>query len=199
MRRSPTTGGTMLRVSRVAALSAAVVALASCGSSGGSSKSSKTTTTTAAATATTTSGASGADVRTETNASLGTILVDSSGRTLYTLTSGGSAVACTGGCLAAWPPELLPAGTTTATAGPGVSGLGTVSVSGGEQITAGGHPLYRFAADTAGSTRGEGISSFGGTWHVVKATGGGSGGATSGTTGASTTSTTSGGGRSNGY
>jgi predicted lipoprotein with Yx(FWY)xxD motif len=32
-----------------------------------------------------------------------------------------------------------------------------------------GHPLYRYAGDnnTKGNAKGEGIRSFGGTWHVV--------------------------------
>jgi predicted lipoprotein with Yx(FWY)xxD motif len=115
---------------------------------------------------------------TAANAKLGTLLVDTAGKTLYTLTdAAGSPVACTGQCLSFWPPLLLAASATTASGSTGVSGLGTVATAGGLQVTEGGAPLYRFAADAAaGDANGEGIKSFGGTWHAAKAS------ATSGTT-----------------
>jgi hypothetical protein len=31
------------------------------------------------------------------------------------------------------------------------------------------HPLYCYSGDKLGTTKGQGITSFGGTWHVVKA------------------------------
>jgi predicted lipoprotein with Yx(FWY)xxD motif len=39
------------------------------------------------------------------------------------------------------------------------------------QVTLKGHPLYRYAPDNGkrSSAKGEGIKSFGGTWHVVPA------------------------------
>ena len=50
-------------------------------------------------------------------------------------------------------------------------GLGTVKIAGGLQVTDNGDPLYRFSVDKApGDSKGEGISSFGGTWHVVATT-----------------------------
>jgi len=63
------------------------------------------------------------------NATLGKILVDANGKTVYTLTNGGAAVACTGGCLSVWPPVMLPSGSSTATGGAGVSGLTVVTTS----------------------------------------------------------------------
>ncbi len=97
---------------------------------------------------------------------VGTILVDAKGRTLYTLTNAGQAVPCTGQCLVAWPPLLVTAGSKPK-GGQGVTGLGTVP--GGPQVTAHALPLHRFAGDAkAGQASGEGISSFGGVWHVVK-------------------------------
>jgi predicted lipoprotein with Yx(FWY)xxD motif len=130
---------------------------------------------------------------------LGNILVDSKGMTLYTLTKNGTPVACTGMCLTFWPPLLLPHGVTTAVAGSGVGSLGMSAMSGGEQVSYHAAPLYRFSMDkAAGDTNGEGITSFGGTWHVVKI------GASSTTTSpaggapASTTPTTSS-GSGNGY
>ena len=123
-------------------------------------------------------------VETVDNPDLGTILVDAEGKTLYTLTDdGGAAVACTGGCLAAWPPLLLPAGTTTATGGADVTDLGTTAVGSDQQVTHGGLPLYFFAGDNAaGDANGEGLVSFGGTWRVVKIGGSPSGDATTTTT-----------------
>jgi predicted lipoprotein with Yx(FWY)xxD motif len=100
---------------------------------------------------------------------VGTVLVDAKGMTLYTLTSAGQAVACSGDCAAAWPPLLVPAGSSPKGA-KGVRGLGLVP--GGQQVTASGLPLHRFSGDSkAGQANGEGISSFGGIWHVVKVAG----------------------------
>ncbi|MGZ8766129.1 MAG: COG4315 family predicted lipoprotein [Acidimicrobiia bacterium] len=145
----------------------AAVILAACGSSDSSTKASASTTSTSAADSTST-----AVVETVADPQLGTILVDTDGKTLYTLTNGGQAVACTGACLAAWPPLLLPPGTTEATGSSGVTDLGTTPAGSDEQVTHAGLPLYRFAADTAaGDANGEGIASFGGTWHVVKVSG----------------------------
>ena len=172
----------------------AVVLLAACGSDSGSSnaKTKDSTTTTKAASG---SGGAGAAVvvKTASNPDLGTILVDADGKTLYTLTNNGTAVPCTGPCLTAWPPLLLPAGTTTATGSSDVTDLGTTAATGGEQVTQAGLPLYRFAADmAAGEAKGEGLNSFGGVWHVVKVGGASSSGGAGATGGSdSTTSTTS--------
>src|SRR5262245_32565430 len=43
-------------------------------------------------------------------APLGAVLVDSTGRTLYTLTDNGQAVACSGECAAIWPPLVVKSG-----------------------------------------------------------------------------------------
>jgi predicted lipoprotein with Yx(FWY)xxD motif len=165
----------------------ATIVLAACGSSGSTAKTKATgpTSTTAPpgpTAAPTTTAAAAPVVETATNATLGKLLVDTQGRTLYTLTNGGTPVACTGQCLTFWPPLLLPSGTTTASGSAGVTGLGTVAAAGGTQVTEKGAPLYRFSGDTAaGAANGEGIASFGGTWHVVTV---------SGTPGASTPNTT---------
>lgn len=95
---------------------------------------------------------------------VGTVLVDSKGKTLYTLTdNAGKAMPCTGKCATFWPP-LVASGTPKGAKG--VTGLGTVS--GGKQVTADGLPLYRYSGDTKkGQAGGEGISSYGGVWHAV--------------------------------
>ena len=107
-------------------------------------------------------------VLTAKSSKLGSILVDAKGMTLYTLTNAGKPVPCTDQCATFWPPLVLPPGTVTAMGGLGVTGLGTASVMTVVQVTENGLPLYRFSKDTApGDTNGEGISSFGGTWHVA--------------------------------
>jgi len=157
-----------------------MLALAACGSSGSTAtnttKAPGATSPPDTSAATTSSAPSGAtDVMTASNANLGSILVDSTGRTLYTLTNGGKAVACTGQCQTFWPPLLLPSGATSATGATGVTGLGTTAAGSGMQVTENGLPLYRFSGDTkAGDANGEGVTSFGGTWHAAKASAAGS-------------------------
>jgi predicted lipoprotein with Yx(FWY)xxD motif len=107
---------------------------------------------------------------TSNNPALGVIIVDAEGRTVYTLTNAGKPVACTGTCTHFWPPLLLQAGVTTPT-GTNVTSLTAVAMNGGEQVAYHGDPLYRFSGDTkAGDTNGQGIHSFGGTWHVAATT-----------------------------
>jgi predicted lipoprotein with Yx(FWY)xxD motif len=160
---------------------AAVIALAACGGSSNSSSSKSTTTKKSTGTA------AAAVVKTANSPTLGTIVVDSTGKTVYTLTNGSQQVPCSGACLQVWPAVSLPAGTTKAT-GTGVSNVAAM----GTQVTINGAPVYTFSGDTAaGSTNGEGITSFGGTWHVVKVVGGssGGGGSTATTAGGSTSTT----------
>ncbi len=100
-----------------------------------------------------------------------TILVDSSGRTLYELKPETSKhLLCkTSPCFQFWPPAKVGKHTKLAK-GTGVKGtLGRLHRSGFDQLTLGGRPLYRYSGDTSkGSTNGQGIVAFGGTWHVVK-------------------------------
>lgn len=167
------------RLLPVTALLVALVALAACGSSSGSSSDATTTTTTTAPSST---GSKTVVIKTVDDATLGKILVDADGKTVYTLTRDGTAVACADACLQVWPPVLLPSGTTEAAGAAGVTGLAVTSIAAGEQVTSKGLPLYTFAADTAtGDAKGDGITSFGGTWHVVKV-GAASSSATSSTT-----------------
>lgn len=104
--------------------------------------------------------------------SLGTILVGPNGHTLYLFekdTKGHSA--CTGSCASSWPPLMASDG-TKAGMGASSSMLGTISRSGGKQVTYGGHPLYYFAEDTkAGQTNGENLDAFGAHWEVVSPSG----------------------------
>ena len=115
--------------------------------------------------ATAASAASKATVATATIPGVGTVLVDAQGKTLYTLTdANGHAVACTGTCASAWPPLTA---TGKVKAAKAVKKLGKTADT--SQVTSAGLPLYRFAGDSAAKqANGEGITSFGGTWHVVK-------------------------------
>ena len=114
----------------------------------------------------------------------GTVLVDSNGLTLYQLASeSDGTIMCTASCATTWPPVLLPAGVSSATAGSGVSAseLGTISrPDGGTQVTYGGMPLYLFVSDQApGQDTGQGVEGF----HVATPSGSGSTGGASGSSG----------------
>jgi predicted lipoprotein with Yx(FWY)xxD motif/mono/diheme cytochrome c family protein len=106
---------------------------------------------------------------------LGTILVNSTGRTLYVFAPDNrSKVTCTGGCASVWPPEYLPAGgRAVGTGGVKSSLLGTLpDPTGGKVISYAGWPLYTFAGDTApGSTAGQAVNLNGGLWWVITTSG----------------------------
>jgi predicted lipoprotein with Yx(FWY)xxD motif len=94
---------------------------------------------------------------------VGSVLVDSNGFTLYYLKrDAGGKTTCIGTCAAAWPPLLLPAGASSATAGAGVTGqLGTIQrPDGTTQVTYNGWPLYGFVKDKPGQATGQGVSDF---------------------------------------
>ena len=101
----------------------------------------------------------------QSNSTLGDILVDGNGRTLYFFTKDVSGESlCTGGCLNDWPvyyaPDLQP--------GPGIdlSDFTTITRSDGASQTAyKGWPLYYYAPDAVGDTNGEAV---GNVWFVAK-------------------------------
>jgi predicted lipoprotein with Yx(FWY)xxD motif len=103
----------------------------------------------------------------ETNPTLGQLLVDAQGMTLYhNAGERDGAFVCTGTCTSAWPPLLVPAGTAP-TAGAGVPGaLATVTrPDSGIQVTYNGEPLYRFVGDKKpGDANGQGVA---GVWFVL--------------------------------
>jgi predicted lipoprotein with Yx(FWY)xxD motif len=108
-----------------------------------------------------------------TNTSLGRILVNARGRTLYLFGKdrrGKSA--CTGQCASFWPP-LIATAKPRAAEGAKASLLGTTKRADGRmQVTYNHHPLYTFVKDTKrGQTNGEGLSAFGGSWYVVSPAG----------------------------
>lgn len=105
--------------------------------------------------------------------SVGRVLTDANGRTLYlfagdkpdvsTLSSAGRAV---------WPPVTSPA-RPAAIGGADPGNIGAVNGTGvGAQITYRGHPLYYFVGDSQpGQVAGQGLNEFGGRWYVLSSAG----------------------------
>jgi predicted lipoprotein with Yx(FWY)xxD motif len=117
-------------------------------------------------------------VKASKNAAVGkTIVVDAKGRTLYRLQGDTTShLLCTStACVGAWPPLTVKSRSTKVRAGNGVNGKLAVfkRPDGKFQVTLRGLPLYRFSGDSAkGQAKGDGITAFGGTWHVVPANAG---------------------------
>ena len=128
-----------------------------------------------------------------------TLVVDSHGRTLYSLhpETTHHLLCRSRACFELWPPLTVRSAGVKLVAGHGVEGhLGLLHRSDGKlQVALRGLPLYRFSGDSAkGQAHGEGIKSFGGTWHAVTAETHASGapsGTTTPTTSTPTTPTTS--------
>ena len=142
--------------------------LAACGSSSGGSGSAAASGSSGSSSSS--SSAAGAVLKTA-NSSLGQIVVDAQGRTVYffdkdTANSGKSA--CSGSCAGLWPPV------TTTSASPQVDGVtgtvGTITLADGtRQVTLNGLPLYRYSGDSgAGQTSGQGVQNV---WWVVSPSG----------------------------
>jgi predicted lipoprotein with Yx(FWY)xxD motif len=109
-----------------------------------------------------------------TSTSLGMILVDGSGRTLYLFEKDQSdQSACAGACAAAWPVDQT-SGTPKAGSGVKASMLGTIKRGDNTtQVTYNQHPLYYFQGDSgAGQQNGQGVDAFGAKWFVVNPAGG---------------------------
>ena len=107
------------------------------------------------------------------NASLGSILVSSQGRTLYLFSKdSGTKSNCSGACAVNWPP-LRANGKPTVGNGAKASIVSTSARSDGKpQVTYNGHPLYLFKGDSKpGDTNGEGLNAFGGSWFAVSPAG----------------------------
>jgi predicted lipoprotein with Yx(FWY)xxD motif len=105
--------------------------------------------------------------------SLGRILVNSRGHTLYLFAKDKSGKsACAGMCATFWPP-LIAAGKPRAAGGAKASLLGTTKRADGRlQVTYNHHPLYTFVKDKqVGQANGEGVTAFGGQWNAVSPAG----------------------------
>jgi predicted lipoprotein with Yx(FWY)xxD motif len=144
---------------------AASLLLAACGSS---STSSNTTSSAGQhrVAAQTSGSSSSAVVVKSASSSIGTILVDSQGMTLYHLSGevNGKFICTSTACLGVWHPLIAPSSGTPS----GVGSLGTVKrPEGTVQVTYKGTPLYTFTGDQQpGKTKGQGIRDVG-TWSAV--------------------------------
>lgn len=105
--------------------------------------------------------------------SLGRIVVDDKGRTLYLFEKDKARRStCYGQCAKYWPP-LVTHGKPVAKTGAKQSLLGmSRRADGSRQVTYASHPLYRFVEDTKrGQTKGEGSQAFGAGWDAVSPAG----------------------------
>ncbi|WP_405683642.1 hypothetical protein [Streptomyces sp. NBC_00057] len=148
------------RVASAAATMLAVAALATaCSSDGGS------TTTAPSAPASSDAAAAAGAVSTSSSPTLGTIIVNEAGRTLYAFdkdTTSPPMSNCYADCAAKWP--AVPA--TTDVKGIDPSLLGSVTRKDGtKQLTIKNHPVYLFAGDqAAGDIKGQAVK---GVWHAL--------------------------------
>jgi predicted lipoprotein with Yx(FWY)xxD motif len=121
-----------------------------------------------------------ATVKVTANSTLGNILTDGDGRTLYTFDvldtpASKDPSKCAAACLGPWPPFL----STTAPAAPsGVTGTLTLIARtdinpGVQQVAYNGNPLYYFVQDQApGDAKGQDSKGFNGNWQTIKLGGG---------------------------
>ena len=150
---------------RLAAAAAALVALALAGCSSPAPESSTPDPTTASEEATPTPDPTPAALKVG-DSSLGPIVVDANGMTVYYYdsdTAGSGVSTCSGNCLAAWPAVHGDADVTV----DGVTGeVGSITGTDGQpQLTLNGLPLYLFVTDKApGDVTGQGAASV---WWVV--------------------------------
>jgi predicted lipoprotein with Yx(FWY)xxD motif len=146
----------------IIATALAAIMLAACGSGGAYSSSASTKPTSA----TPPDGTAAVSTR---DTSLGKVLADANGLTLYALTKDTDGTStCVDACATAWPP--LTVDSTTLPAGLDAKVFSVAArPDGSHQIKAGRWPLYRFAGDAApGDTNGQGS---GGVWFVVTPSG----------------------------
>jgi predicted lipoprotein with Yx(FWY)xxD motif len=144
-----------------------IAALAGCGSSGSAYGNNAT----AAGTPATPTAAAAAKGRALAvrSTSLGKVLVDSQGRTLYAFGHDLKNMSrCSGACASNWPPALSPSKPKVG-AGIAKAKLRVIKRSdGSRQLSYAGHPLYRYIADRKpGDVNGQGLNFFGGIWYVV--------------------------------
>src|SRR4051794_20568707 len=98
-----------------------------------------------------------------------TVLVNRTGRTLYSLSAETNGrFICTSACVSTWHPLLAPRGKRPT----GASALSTIRRPTGQaQVTYKGKPLYTFAGDTQpGDAKGEGFKDVG-VWHAAAVSG----------------------------
>lgn len=152
-------------------LAGAAALLAACGSSG-SPAASNTSNPATGSTATGSAATSSTVSIGARSTSIGTVLTNAQGKTLYWFAIDTSTASkCTGSCATYWPPVI---GTPKAAAGAHLTmAFGTIKRAGGQlQATYDGHPLYTYAGDSsAGQTGGNGKNLSGGLWWAMTPTG----------------------------
>jgi predicted lipoprotein with Yx(FWY)xxD motif len=150
----------------LAAAAIALVAVVVAGCGGGSDQA------TAASASSSTAGGS-STIGVSDVGSLGKVLVDSQGRTVYLFEKDtGPKSTCFGACATEWPP-VTTNGKPSAGTGVTASMLGTTKRSDGKtQVTYNGHPLYLFEADQKpGDATGQNVDAFGAKWYVLSPAG----------------------------
>ncbi len=187
---------TRLRLAIVAVAVSAIGVLAACSSSSNSGSGSGSQTSAAP------QGAGSAPVSV-TSSPLGSILVDSQGKTIYLFApDSANHSTCNGTCLQYWPIVSAPATLPTAVSGV-TAKLGSLTRSdGSHQLTVAGLPVYTYVGDSGpGTTKGQGLNLSGGLWWVVSPAGTPvtSSAGSSGSTSSSSSSSSSSGGYGNGY
>lgn len=160
-----------LRALGIVLVASAAALLPACGSSGSPADAPSSSTAGGSGTTGSTlsripSGAATVDAA---DTALGTVLVDGTGFTLYVFSGDGAAggvSTCVDACATVWPPVTGDAIAVASRLGapPGTFKL-VARPDGPMQLTANGHPLYRYSGDTApGETSGQGV---GGQWYVA--------------------------------
>lgn len=117
--------------------------------------------------------ASAAIVSTASVPSLGKVIVNAKGFTLYDFHKDkGGKPSCYGACTEVWPP-LLTSGKPQVSEGAMASKLGTAKRKDGTlQVTYAGWPLYTYEADAKpGDATGNDIDSFGAEWYALQPSG----------------------------
>jgi predicted lipoprotein with Yx(FWY)xxD motif len=106
---------------------------------------------------------------------LGTVLVNSKGRTLYMFVPDKrKKVTCVRACAAIWPPVKLPRGAKPAASGQAKASLlgSDPNPTGGRVVTYAHWPLYTYVVDTrAGIAKGQALKLNGGLWYVLAPSG----------------------------
>jgi predicted lipoprotein with Yx(FWY)xxD motif len=162
------------------ALVAAALLAAGCGSSSSNAASGTTSQKSsggygygARSASTTTASAAGAATVASRMTSLGQILVDGRGLTIYLFEKDkGTSSMCDSSCAQFWPP-VTTSGAPKAGAGVAAAKLGTTKrAEGTTQVTYNGHPLYLYSGDKkASDITGQGLNAFGALWYALSPTG----------------------------
>jgi predicted lipoprotein with Yx(FWY)xxD motif len=138
----------------------------------------RTSSTAAAPTAATTTPSASAtksiSLSVRTLPTVGAVLVNADGRTLYTFTPDNHAkVTCVSSCATLWPPLKLASGESATAPQLKASLLGSdPDPEGGSVVTYAGWPLYTYEADSAaGQDNGQALEANGGRWYAIAPSG----------------------------